>query len=97
MLEVSNFLQVVPLELDKILGRFADCHKLLLALLKSSGQFFLVLLHLLNEHLFVMEPLLQNSVLLPLSPQLELNDQLVIGVGGLSRLVVVLERRVRHL
>ena len=70
-------------------------HQFFLAFFKCDSQFILVFLHLLYEYFLVVKPLLQNSRFFPFPSELELSNNLIIGliVGvGLVEMAVIVTK-----
>ena len=79
MLQISDLLSILPkLHILKILYFFLSENKLILTTLIRNSKFLLEMLYLLYKILFILQPLLQYHILLPLSLQIKLQQKLII-------------------
>ena len=88
MLQLIDFFQVFPGLYALLLVKL----QLLLAVFEGLTQLILQFPHLRYEHLLILQPLLQNPVLLPFSFQLKLNHYLILLLGGVHLFRRVLQR-----
>ena len=82
MLEVRNLLNVLSiLYILQILNFLLGKYQLVFTLLVGESKFFLEMLHLLDENLFVLEPLLKDRILFFFSLEVEFKQQVVLLEG----------------